>query len=95
MNDGPVKDTLKLVGGHAFVAGLFVTAWEVAIAMPAGPASLPLVVAGLVAPPALAGVSLALIASGQGSRTVPAPDRPVPAPRRQVTARPARKELAR
>jgi hypothetical protein len=84
----------RLIGGHAFVAGLFVTTWEVAIAMPAGPASLPLVVAGLVAPPALAGVSLVLIASGQGSRPGPTPEQPVPAPRRAVT-RPARKELAR
>lgn len=84
----------RLIAGHATVAAIFTTVWEVAIAMPAGPANSALVVAGLVGPSAIASVSLALINAAEDRPQQSTPP-PVPAPRRAVTAHARRKELSR
>lgn len=82
----------KLLAGHAVVATICSAAWEVTVAMPSGPTNPVLALAGL-APYAFAGVSLMLIAAGEGRRE---PEQPqtLPAQRRAVAA-PRRRELTR
>ncbi|MET7868000.1 hypothetical protein [Micromonospora taraxaci] len=81
----------KSLAAHVGVASLFTVAWEVAIAMPAGPADVALVVAGVVGPPAAAAVSFALIVTAKATQAAPA----APTVQRRAVASPQRKAVTR
>lgn len=82
----------RVVGGHAAIAAIFTTAWEVAIHLPQGEPGTALEAVGLV-PWLVAGLSLALIARAEQMPAEAAPAPQVPVQARPAVVRP--KELTR
>ncbi|MEU8185986.1 hypothetical protein [Micromonospora carbonacea] len=83
----------RLVAAHTVGASVFIGVWQAAIALPAGPTDVRLVLAGLTIPTLAATGSALTIATAQYRReygeqaaSVPAP-RPAPAARKELTAR--------
>lgn len=80
----------RILAAHGIGTAVAITAWQVAIAAPAGPADVKLVLAGLTIPTLCAGGSLLAIAVAEGRKQQAAT---APVRRRQVAA-PQRRELA-